>query len=60
MRRILIWICALYLTTFGLLNKNTRPCHYKAWKSKENVSYNSDWIRLNEESYIHLGCLEGE
>ncbi len=22
--------------------------------------YNSDWIRLKEESHIHLGCFEGE
>ncbi len=28
--RVLIWMRALYLTTFKLLNKNTGPCHYKA------------------------------
>ncbi len=22
--------------------------------------YNSDWIRLKEESHIHLGCFESE
>ncbi len=22
--------------------------------------YNSDWIRLKEESHIHLGCFEGK
>jgi len=27
---------ALYLTAFGLLNRNTRPCHYKDWDSKNN------------------------
>ncbi len=38
-----------YLTTFGLLNKNTHPCHYKAWKSQDNFLYTSDWIHLKEE-----------
>ncbi len=28
-RHILIWMDALYVTTFGLLNKNTHPCHYR-------------------------------
>ncbi len=35
-RYVLIWMDALYSTTFGLLNKNTHPCHYKAWKSMDN------------------------
>ncbi len=25
-----------------------------------NFLYNSDWIRLKEDSHIHLGCFEGE
>ncbi len=35
-------------------------CNDNAWKSQDNFLYNSDWIRLKEESHIHLGCLEGE
>ncbi len=57
---ILIWMHTLYLTTFALLNTTTRPCYYRAWKSKDNFEYNSDWIHRKEESHIHLGCLEGE
>ncbi len=52
---VLIWIDALYFTFLGCLNKNTRPCHYKGWKSQSNVLYNYDWIRLKEESHLHLG-----
>ncbi len=52
-----ILMCALYLTTFGWLNKNTHPWHYKAWKIQDNFSYNSDWIHLKEESHIHLDAL---
>ncbi len=33
---VLIRINLLYLTSFGLLNKNTCPCHFKACKSKDN------------------------
>ncbi len=42
--------------------KITTPihCHYKSWKSQDIFWYNSDCIRLKEESNIHLGCLEGE
>ncbi len=57
---VLIWMDALYFTFFGCLNKSTRPCHYKGWKNQSNVLYNYDWIRLKEESHLHLGCLEGE
>ncbi len=57
---VLIWMDALYLTTFDLLNTISRPCRYRAWKSQDNFEYNSDWIHLKEESHIHLGCLEGE
>ncbi len=32
---VLIRMCALYLTTFALLNTTTRPCHYRAWKSQD-------------------------
>ncbi len=35
-------------------------CNDNAWNSQDNFLYNSDWIRLKEESHIHLGCLEGE
>ncbi len=35
-------------------------CNDKAWNSQDNFLYNSDWIRLKEESHIHLGWLEGE
>ncbi len=31
-----MWINVLYLTTFRLLNKNSRTCHCKAWESKGN------------------------
>ncbi len=36
------------------------PDRDRDWKSQDNFLYNSDWIRLKEESHIHLGCLEGE
>ncbi len=42
--------CAL-LTTFGLLKKTPAYCYSKAWKSKDNLLYNSDWIHLKEESH---------
>ncbi len=35
-------------------------CNDNAWKSQDNFLNNSDWIRLKEESHIHLGCLKGE
>ncbi len=35
-------------------------CHDKAWKSQDIFKYNSDCIRLKEESHKHLGWLEGE
>ncbi len=35
-------------------------CHYKAWKSQDIFQYNSDCIRLKEESQIHLGWLKHE
>ncbi len=35
-------------------------CNDNAWNSQDNFLYNSDWIRLKEESHIHLGRLEGE
>ncbi len=35
-------------------------CIDNAWNSQDNFEFTSDWIRLKEESHIHLGCLEGE
>ncbi len=55
-RHLLLWIRALYLTSFGLLNRNND----NTWNSQDNFLYNSDWISLKEESHIHLGCLKGE
>ncbi len=53
--------CAhFYFTSSGLLTKSTRLHHCKAWRGQDNFLYNSDWIRLKEESHIHLGCFEGE
>ncbi len=46
-RHVLIWMDVLYLNTFGLLNKNTGPCHYKAWKSKDSFIYITLWIGLD-------------
>ncbi len=40
--------------------KTPAHCNDNAWNSQDNVLYNSDWICLNEESHIHLGCLKGE
>ncbi len=51
---------ALYFTSSGLLTKSTRLPHCKAWRGRDNVLCNSDWICLKEESHIHLGCFEGE
>ncbi len=48
------------LTFCGQLKKTPTHCNDKVWKTKDNFLYNSDWIRLKEESHIHLGCLEGE
>ncbi len=55
MRHILLWMDALYVTTFGLLKKKKKKknayCHSKAWKSKDNFLYNSDRILLKEERH---------
>ncbi len=49
-------VCALF-DNFWLVEQNTHPWHYKAWKIQDNFSYNSDWIHLKEESHIHLDAL---
>ncbi len=54
-RHVLLWMDVLYLT-FGQLKKTPAHCHYKTWKGQDNFLFNSDWIRLKEESHIHLGC----
>ncbi len=45
---------------FWTVDKTPAYPHCKAWSSQHNFWYNSDWIRLKEESHIHLGCFEGE
>ncbi len=35
-----------------------KPADYndRFWNSQDNFYYNSDMIRLKEESHLHLGC----
>ncbi len=41
----------------GLLSKSSDIFIYKS-SIFDNFSYNSDWIRLKEESHTHLGFLD--
>ncbi len=60
MRHAFWWIRLLYFKCFGLSNRKPADCNDRAQKSQDNFEYYSDWIHLNEESHIRLGCLEGE
>ncbi len=42
------WMC--FIGLFRLFKITPTHCHYKAWKSQDIFKYNSDWIRLKEES----------
>ncbi len=48
------------VTSWGLLKKHPPIAIIMFGIAKTIFLPNSDWIRLNEESHIHLGCLEGE
>ncbi len=55
-----ITVRVLYFKSSEQDPANTCLVPLYAWRGQNNFLYNTDWIRLKEESHIQIGCFEGE
>ncbi len=58
--RFIMDVHALFEVFWTVEQKHLATAMITLGRARTIFLCNSDWIRLKEESHIHLGCLEGE